>query len=76
MLGGNHKPRAFRPSLVSGVINQLLSTHHGIHKLHTVVFGRIVAGSDHDSNSLTIQLAGTESREEADTESDRIEEIP
>jgi hypothetical protein len=48
---------------------------HGVDDLDAVVDGRVVAGGDHDANSLAAEAAASEGGEQADAEGDAVEEI-
>jgi hypothetical protein len=49
--------------------------YHRIHKFYSIVFWRIVTGSDHKTNSLSIELPRTQRGEETDAKDDGIEEM-
>lgn len=46
-----------------------------VNQLHTIVLGRIVASSDHDTHDLTTELLATQSCKEANAEYNGIEQI-
>lgn len=46
-----------------------------INKLDTIIICWIVASSDHDPNSLTIELATSQTSEKSDAEDNRVKEV-
>ena len=49
--------------------------YHRIDKLDAVVLGRVVAGGDHNTNGLAIELARAQRGQESDTVDDRVEDV-
>ena len=48
---------------------------HWLNKLHPVVLGRVVRSGNHDANPLSLERSRPESRNEADTGQDGVEDI-
>jgi hypothetical protein len=48
-------------------------SYHGIYKLDSIIFRRIVTGGNHYTDGLAIELPGSQSCEQARAENDRIE---
>lgn len=70
-------PQASHPDvqLDTKVLDMVMETYHWVNKLDTIVVCWIVAGSDHDTNCLSIELATAQSSQKADTEDHRVEEV-
>lgn len=49
--------------------------YHRVDELDTVVLWRVVTGSDHDTNRLSIELARTQRGQESNTVDDRVEDV-
>lgn len=52
-----------------------LSAHHWVNELDSIVLGRIVAGGDHDSDGLAIELTRSEGCEKTGAKDDRVKEL-
>ena len=70
--------------LIAGGINQgggialpVLLEHvaQGVDNFDAIVDSRVVAGGDHDTDGLAVELATPESSKEADTEGDSLEQV-
>jgi hypothetical protein len=49
--------------------------YHRVDELDTVVLGRVVTGSDHDTDGLAIELARAQRGQESNTVDDRVEDV-
>lgn len=52
-----------------------MGTNHRINKLYTVIFGNVVGGSDHETDSPTTLPLRAKSSQQANTEDDRVKEV-
>ena len=69
-------PRVSHPDVVSKILRSNTGPYLGIDQLDSIVFGRIVTGSDHDSNDLPILHLRPQCSDQSDTKDHRVQQFP
>jgi hypothetical protein len=49
--------------------------YHRVDELDAIILGRVVTGSDHNTNGLAIELARAQRGQESNTVDDRVEDV-
>lgn len=60
---------------MSRCVEAQLFTHHRVNQLNSIVLGRVMTGSHHNTNPLSAELLRAQTGKQTDSENDSVEKV-